>query len=128
MNAKEPRDRDLTVQIEACETNVWAALLNGDIQADQDALDESFLGVYSDGFAGKEGHVQQLANGPTIASYALSGIKVRELGPDFAVISYRADFSRSGKSEAEAMYVSSIWRRKEAGWINVFSQDTPAVA
>ncbi len=109
------------------ETRVWDALVGGDSKADEAALDDSFLGVYPDGFAGKADHVRQLIDGPTVQTYALSDLRVMRLGNDHAVLSYRADFQRLRRAEPEAMYVSSIWRRTQDGWINIFSQDTPAV-
>lgn len=113
-------------QLQRCETAVWNALLHGDSQADDAALDPAFLGVYPDGFSGKKDHVQQLRTGPTVASYRLSDLRVIPLGHDHAVLAYRADYRRADGTAPEAMYVSSIWRRTESGWINIFSQDTPA--
>ena len=127
MNNTEAGDLQLLAEIEAYETKVWEALVAGDIGADQDALDEQFLGVYPDGFSGKIDHVQQLADGPTVVSYALSYLRVMRLGDDHAVLSYRADFLRKEQAHQDAMYVSSIWRRTANGWVNVFSQDTPAL-
>ena len=112
-------------EIEACEHAVWQALLKGDAEADRAALDDSFLGVYPDGFAGIEAHTDQLVDGPTVAAYTLSEVQVRPLGDGLALIAYRADFQRTGRRAAEAMYVSSIWRRDGQGWRNIFSQDTP---
>lgn len=113
-------------ELRLCESDIWEALVRGDRQADHAALDDSFLGVYSDGFANKIDHVQQLVDGPTVVSYELSDLRVLSLGNEHAVLSYRADFLRRKKTEPEAMYVSSIWRRAEQGWVNIFSQDTPA--
>ncbi len=118
---------ELLAELELCETNVWEALVQGNMQADDKALHEEFLGVYSDGFAGKTEHVQQLAGGPTVESYELSDLRVLSLGADHAVLSYRADFLRKKLTVPEVMYVSSIWRRQIECWINVFSQDTPAI-
>jgi hypothetical protein len=112
----------------ACETRVWEALVAGDQAADAAALHPSFLGVYPDGFSGKAEHVAQLAQGPTVQSYRLANCQVMELGPDYAVLSYRADYVRCGQVVPEAMYVSSIWKRRARDWVNVFSQDTPAEA
>jgi len=117
---------ELLAELKLCEINVWEALVQGNMQADDKALHEEFLGVYSDGFSGKTEHVQQLACGPIVESYELSNLRVLPLGPDHAVLSYRADFLRKKLTVPEAMYVSSIWRRQVGFWINVFSQDTPA--
>lgn len=117
---------DLLHTLTICETQVWQALVAGDAQADAAALDAAFLGVYPDGFAGKADHVGQVSNGPTIASYHLSGLRVLPLGAEHAVLSYYAAFHRVGQNTPEAMYVSSIWRQTAKGWVNIFSQDTPA--
>lgn len=119
---------DILTELKLCELRVWDALLTGDKNTDVKSLHDSFLGVYPTGFATKADHVQQLEKGPTIESYELSNCRVLPLSGDCAVFSYRADFVRKGNAAPEAMYVSSIWQRNEAGWINVFSQDTPAVA
>lgn len=117
---------ELLDHLVSCETRVWDALVVGDPVADAAALHEGFLGVYTDGFAGKADHVGQVAQGPTVQSYVLTDCRVMALGADHAVLSYHAAFLRVGRDAPEAMYVSSIWQRAEQGWVNVFSQDTPA--
>ncbi|MEO8243171.1 MAG: DUF4440 domain-containing protein [bacterium] len=121
------QDEQLLAELGRCETGVWDALIRGDIAADAAALADNFLGVYADGFAVKADHVQSLEHGATMQSYDLSSMRVMALGADHAVLSYRADFLRVGQARPEAMYISSIWQRTAAGWINVFSQDTSAV-
>ena len=117
----------LIEELAVCETSVWQALVRGDRDADIAALDEGFLGVYADGFAGRDDHAGQLVCGPTIAGFELSALRAMSLGPDHALLSYRANFRKAGSDVLEAMYVSSVWRRRvDGGWTNVFSQDTPA--
>jgi len=108
------------------ETDVWNALVAGDKIADAAALHDSFLGVYPSGFATKAEHVGQLDQGATMSSFTLSQITARPLGPDHALLSYRAVFSHSAKAAPETMFVSSIWQKTTDRWINIFSQDTPA--
>ena len=115
-------------QIEDEERRVWDALVAGDRAADAALLHPEFLGVYPDGFADATAHAGQLAQGPSVASYTLEAVRTRTLGPDHALISYRARFRRSGQEAEDVMFVSSIWERGRAGWINVFSQDTPATS
>ena len=57
---------------------------------------------------------------------ALAMLMPQPLGADHAILAYRADFRRTGRTDDEAMYVSSVWQRAPSGWVNVFSQDTPA--
>ncbi|MEM7523584.1 MAG: nuclear transport factor 2 family protein [Pseudomonadota bacterium] len=109
------------------ERRVWDALVAGDAAADRALLSDGFLGVYPSGFAAKSEHSGQLDDGPSVASYDLSEVTVRAFSPDLALIAYCADFARSASPERrERMYVTSIWSREDGGWINVFSQDTPA--
>lgn len=116
---------DILDQVTACEKAVWQALVDGDADADAAALADGFLGVYADGFADKSSHGGQLADGPTVQEFDLQHFTLTTAGPDHALLSYHARFQRVGGA-SEAMYVSSLWQRQGAGWINLFSQDTPA--
>ena len=107
------------------EKMVWDALVSGDSVADGLLLADDFLGVYETGFAGKENHVEQLINGPTIRHYELSDFTRKVLCSDTVLLSYKAEYSRPASDELKVMYVSSIWQRQTEKWLNIFSQDTP---
>lgn len=107
------------------EHRVWRALVAGDAAADAALLAEDFVGLYPDGFADRAAHAGQLAAGPTVRDYCLSGARVVVLAPDLAILAYLASYRRPATPEVERMWVSSTWRRVETGWVNVFSQDTP---
>ena len=109
------------------ESRVWAALVSGDMQADESLLADEFLGVYSTGTTGKELHTAQLIDGPTIAEYSLSDAQILILAEDVVLLTYLAHFSRTKKEETstqETMHISSIWRQTDEVWLNIFSQDT----
>ncbi|MEM6663581.1 MAG: nuclear transport factor 2 family protein [Pseudomonadota bacterium] len=106
------------------EEQVWTALETGDAAADESLLSPDFLGIYPTGFAGRDDHSGQLADGPTVAWHQISGARAMALSPEVALLAYRADFARSANGPAEVMYVSSIWRKAPGGWTNIFSQDT----
>ena len=108
----------------ALETRVWAALVAGDVVADRALLAENFLGVYATGFSGRDDHCGQLADGPTVAQFRLSDARLMPLGQGRALLAYRADFTRLGASQPEAMFVSSIWEETDGKWRNIFSQDS----
>lgn len=116
---------DLKDTLLALETQVWEALVTGDGDADGALLSEDFIGVYPDGFAGKDAHTGQLDGGATVADYRLSDAQLRATGADNGLLVYRADYLRAGKSDWEVMLVSSLWERRNGSWVNSFSQDTP---
>jgi hypothetical protein len=112
------------------ETKVWDALRRGDAEADRHLLAEDFLGVYPSGFANRSDHVGQLTNGPTVAEFELRDARLMLLSDSDALLSYRADWRRLSGGEPgprESMYISSLWTRRAGEWVNVFSQDTPAM-
>jgi hypothetical protein len=110
------------------ETAVWQALADGDAAADCRLLSDDFIGVYPTGCADRKSHVEQLVDGPTIASFALRDARMLTVSESAVILSYRAEFERptaAGVSEVESVYVSSLWCRRDGAWLNVFSQDTP---
>ena len=112
------------------ESKVWDALRRGDAEEDTRLLAEDFLGVYPSGFAGRSDHAGQLANGPTVAEFELHDARLMVLSDNDVLLSYRADWRRLSVGERgplESMYISSIWSRRSGQWVNVFSQDSPAI-
>ncbi|KPA22898.1 hypothetical protein shim_11880 [Shimia sp. SK013] len=107
------------------ETRVWEALVSGDSGADDALLADDFIGVYPDGFAGKDAHVGQLDRGSTVAGYRLSEVQLRQTSGVSGLLIYRADYLRAGREIWEVMLVSSLWECRDGAWINTFSQDTP---
>ena len=116
----------LLAELTEAESRVWQALLDGDPDADAAALSDDFLGVYPTGFSDKAGHVAQLTAGPTVTDYQITDGRIMRLGGDYVLFAYRADYRRPGDADMQVMYISSIWKRRGDGWINVFSQDTPS--
>jgi hypothetical protein len=107
------------------ETQVWEELRLGDAEADARLLSDDFLGVYSIGFAGKDLHVAQLANGPTVAEYRLLDARLIPLSEAHALLCYRAEWRGPDAEPGDfaSMYVSSLWALQDGSWRNVFSQD-----
>lgn len=111
------------------ETKVWQALADGDADADGRLLSDDFLGVYPAGVADRSAHAEQLLDGPTVRSFALHDARMLIVSEDAVLLSYRAEFERTAApagSQAQYMYVSSLWCLRDGEWLNVFSQDTPA--
>jgi hypothetical protein len=116
----------LLAKIVALETQVWRALVTGDPVADREMLTKDFLGVYPSGFATRAEHCGQLADGPGDGTVYADQTKLREISPDAVLLSYCAQYQRTGHPAKEVMYISSLWQRSADGWLNSFSQDTPA--
>ena len=111
------------------ETQVWEALRTGDPAADKRMLSDDFLGVYATGFAGRDAHAAALANGPTVAAYALDDARIVVVTDDDVLLCYRAKCRGADTDESApmvTMYISSLWSRRDGEWVNVFSQDTAA--
>ncbi|WP_170446447.1 nuclear transport factor 2 family protein [Ruegeria arenilitoris] len=125
MNTHNDKPAPTLEEILNLEQQVWTALIEGGAQADRALLSADFLGVYPSGFANRDDHVGQFADNPTMESYELSAAQLRVLTSDIVLLSYRADYQRPGASAREAMLISSLWERRDDGWINTFSQDTP---
>lgn len=116
---------DLLAVLLAQETRVWQALVAGDAAADAALLAPGFLGLYPDGYAGRDDHAAQLAGGPSVQGYEITEARALPLAAGLALLTYRASYTRPAGGAAERMWVSSIWRQEAEGWINLFSQDTP---
>jgi hypothetical protein len=109
------------------EGQVWDALVRGDADADRELLADDFVGVYSIGFATRSDHAGQLAEGPTVAAYAISDARLIRVSAEAVMLCYRAVYRRlldGNPGNDEAMYVSSLWTERDGRWRNVFSQDT----
>jgi ribosomal protein S14 len=113
-------------EIVALEDAVWQALVSGDADGDARLLSDDFLGVYDSGFSAKSDHVGQVADGPSVQDYRLSDIRLHLARDGLALLCYRADYTRTGATSPEVMYVSSLWQQTPQGWRNSFSQDTAA--
>ena len=89
------------------ETQVWQALADGDADADGRMLSDDFLGVYPTGFADRTAHVEQLVDGPTVASFALHDARMLTVSESAVLLSYRAEFERptSTAGVGDAMHV-----------------------
>jgi hypothetical protein len=108
------------------ESGVWDALVSGDADADRELLSDDFVGVYPTGFANRADHTDELADGPSVASYVITDARLIDVSADAALLCYRADYRRPSHSTVEVMFISSLWVQREGRWWNTFSQDTPA--
>jgi len=109
------------------ERQVWEALKNGDVNADDNLLSDDFLGVYETGISSKEDHLEQLRNGPVISSYEIGSAQLIRLGPEIVSLTYSATaifLKNEAQDTQNLFYITSIWARRLNKWVNIFSQDT----
>lgn len=106
------------------ESKVWAALVDGDADADRELLSADFVGVYPSGFATRAEHVGELADGPSMTSYSITQARSIDVSPTAVLLCYRADYVAAGSTEHEAMFISSLWVERDGRWWNTFSQDS----
>ena len=106
---------------------MWQALVDGDAAADARLLADDFVGVYPTGIAARDGHVDQLAAGPTVRTFELLEPQMVSVAADAALLIYRAVYVRAGAGAgvSASMFVSSLWCARDGRWLNTFSQDTP---
>lgn len=110
------------------ESRVWGALIDGDADADRELLSDDFVGLYPTGFANRADHTGQLVDGPSIASYSITAARLIEVSKDAVMLCYRAEYQRPQRNTGEAMFISSLWLRRDGRWQNTFSQDSPATS
>jgi hypothetical protein len=117
---------DLTIDtFESLETAMWNSLVEGDGLAADRLLSADYLGVYTTGFSDRAEYIAALANGPIVTSFKISKSRIFVVSDTAVLYSYRADFKSRRDRPTEAMYISSLWCKREWRWVNVFSQDTP---
>ncbi|GAA1962458.1 nuclear transport factor 2 family protein [Microbacterium deminutum] len=110
------------------ESQVWDALASGDADADRELLSDDFVGVYPTGFANRGDHAGEVADGPSVAKYAITDARLIDVSADAVMLCYRADYQRPAHSAVDVMFISSLWVRRQGRWWNTFSQDTPAAS
>ncbi len=63
-----------------------------------------------------------------VKSYTVDNFKVTELGPDTALVNYRAaqDTTCNGKPVPSPVWISSLFVKRGGHWLNALYQQTPA--
>lgn len=107
------------------EEQVWQAQVAGDAEAERELLPPDFLGVDTGGLNDLERHLDQFADGPITAQYALAEARLLRLGEDAVLLTYQADARAPGAEGEERFFITSLWQRRSDRWWNTFSQDTP---
>jgi hypothetical protein len=111
----------------ALEKRVWEASKKKDVEGLRQICAEDFVAIYSDGSRLTLDEFCQALPLFEIKRYSLSDVRLLSLGPDAAVLIYKAESQTVFLWETlkERTQVSSTWVRRNGEWRNVFSQETP---
>ena len=111
----------------ALEKRVWEAAKKKDADALRRLCTQDYVAILSDGSQLTLNEFCMVFPLFEIQSYSLSDAQVIALGPDAAILLYKAKSETVilGEKEREQTQHSSTWVRRNGEWRNVFYQETP---
>lgn len=119
---------DNAEQILDLEQRSWTALATPGAASEffADVLDEDVVMLFPGGMVveGREAVLESMS-GPPWAWYRLADERVRWLGDDVAVVTYRAEAQRPGSQTYRALCASTYRRSPDGGWRLAVHQQTP---
>ena len=118
---------DLNGTLQKLETQGWELFKNKDKKWGSLCVPE-YTGVFSDGSVNNLSQALQAMTSFTINHYALSDMKVVPLGPNAAVVNYKANVNitgNDGKPQDEKLAVTSVWVKRGGQWKNIRYHESP---
>jgi len=116
--------------IAAIEKTGWEAWKNHDGKAAEEILSDKYVGFGAAGRTTKAMSVESMAKtNCKVNSYSWSDEKMRMLGPDVAVLTFKADqdYACDGKKGDTPTRSASVYLREGDRWKNVYYAETKAV-
>ncbi|WP_434740121.1 nuclear transport factor 2 family protein [Micromonospora sp. SH-82] len=115
----------LTKELFALEEEGWRAISAADGDFYRRLVTPDTLVVEHDGVSTGDDLVAEIdGNTSPFEGFTLDQERVVPLGPDSAVITYRANAQVAGRGTFR-LYMSSVWVRRDGGWKLMFHQQTP---
>jgi RNA polymerase sigma factor (sigma-70 family) len=110
----------------ALEKRVWEASKKNDVEGLRKLCTEDYVAIYSDGTRLTLDEFCLMLLFVEIRSYSLSEVRLVSLGPDAAILLYKAKSQTVvlGETLDEQTQHSSTWVRRNGEWRNVFYQET----
>jgi RNA polymerase sigma factor (sigma-70 family) len=110
----------------ALEKRVWEAMKTKDFETLRKTCAKDYVAILSDGSRLTRNEFFLALPFIEIASYSLSDAQLLSLGPDAAILLYRAESQTFFLWEVEEVQtqISSTWVRRNGAWQNIFSQVT----
>jgi hypothetical protein len=112
----------------ALETRGWEGWKNRDPKAFGDLVSDRYVGFGTGGRMDKAANIKAWTSpNCQVASYSLSDERMDMLGPDVAVLTFRAaqDYNCDGKKGPADVWASSAYVREGDKWRNVFYMENP---
>jgi uncharacterized protein (TIGR02246 family) len=115
----------VAIEIEALERRGWEAL-SGSAGADFYAgvMAEDGIMVFPGSVLDRAASLRAIAAAPPWSAFDLADLRVIELGPDSALVTYRASSRREGEAAYEAL-MTSVYARRDGAWKLVLHQQSP---
>jgi RNA polymerase sigma factor (sigma-70 family) len=125
--AQAAKDAGRLETLFALEKGVWEMTRKKDGAGLRKVCTKDFLTIHSDGSRLTLDEVCDALPFIDIKSYSLSDVRLISLGPDAAVLVYKAASETVfwGMPWRELTEISSTWVRREGAWRSVFTQETP---
>jgi hypothetical protein len=108
------------------ENRSWEATKNKDIKSLRSLCAQDYVAIISDGSRLTLEDFIALFPVFEVKSYKLSDMRVLPIGPDVAILVYKAKTQTAilGMTVKEDTQHSSTWARRDGEWRNVFYQET----
>ena len=115
----------VAAEIEALERRGWQALSGPDGAAFYaDVMSDDGVMVFPGSVLDRDASLRAIASAPPWSTFELADMQVIEVGPDSALVIYRATSQREGEAAYRAL-MSSVYARRGGAWKLVLHQQSP---
>ncbi|HUL97648.1 MAG TPA: nuclear transport factor 2 family protein [Usitatibacter sp.] len=131
LSAAVAADDPLEAELIALEKQSWVAWKDHDSAFYQRYLSDDHIEIQPHGVSGKDRVVAGVASPACkVDDYSVGEFRFRRLGPDSALLVYRAQQSTTcfGKPVPSPAIVTSIYQRRDGQWFNILFSQNPLPA
>ena len=115
----------VAAEIEDLERRGWQALSGPDgVAFYADVMADDGVMVFPGSVLDREASLRAIGDAPPWSTFELADLQVIEIGPDSALVIYRATSQREGEAEYRAL-MSSVYARRDGMWQLALDQQSP---